>query len=271
MDGPAARIVTIHPTFTTIDVPGAVYTQALAINTSGDIVGNYGQDSASDSAGFLARNGAFTYFGYPGQAVTVPLGINDFGVIVGHAGQFPVLGFLYDGIKFTTLQDGADTATFASGINNNGIVVGGAGTIYTTKGFMMRNGQYRTINFPDNYIYAQAEAINNLGEIAADGDNCGYAIKNGKFRQVAVAGAIQTDALGINDSGTIVGWYNLGSSNDYAFVLMKGTYLSFAYPGAIATFAAGINNAGQVVGSYTLDYQTYHGFVTDPITSAELQ
>src|SRR5690349_9969647 len=210
--GTVPQIKTIFPTFTTIDVPGAAYTEPAAINTAGDIVGSFGQNTSSDSTGFLLKSGVFTFFSYPGANVTNAYGINDSDIIVGHAGQFPVVGFVYDGVKFTTLQDGADSATVASGINNAGIVVGGSGTIYTTKGFMMRSGHYRTINFPGNHIYAQAEAINNLGEIAGYADDSGYIVKNGKFRLIAVAGATQTIASGINDSGLVVGWYNLGSS-----------------------------------------------------------
>jgi probable HAF family extracellular repeat protein len=37
------------------------------------------------------------------------------------------------------------------------------------------------------------------------------------------------------------------------------------------TGALGINNLGQIVGSYTFDQQTYHGFVTNPIASADLE
>jgi len=276
VDGTAAQIRTIFPTFTTIDVPGAAYTEPAAINTAGDIVGSFGQNTSSDSTGFLLKNGAFTFFSYPGENITSAYGINDSDVIVGHAGQFPVVGFLYDGVKFTTLQDGADSATVATGINNAGVVVGGAGTIYTTKGFMMRNDQYRTINFPGSYVYAQAEAINNFGQIVGyelEGLNdYGYTFMNGKFRHVAVGGAVQTIAFGINDSGTIVGWYTRSgpcTALDCAFVLVNGIYYSFTYPGAMDTFASGINNAGQIVGNYTIDGVSLHGFVTDTIFSPE--
>ena len=47
-------------TFTTIDVPGAKYTGATGINSFGDIVGNYGQDTDGDSHGFLYSDGGFT-------------------------------------------------------------------------------------------------------------------------------------------------------------------------------------------------------------------
>ena len=81
-------------------------------------------------------------------------------------------------------------------------------------------------------------------------------------------GAGQTEAHGVNDGGMIVGWYAVGSS-DYGFALMKGKYVSFGYPGAVGTFPNAVNVSRQVVGSYTFDYQTFHGFVTSPITSED--
>jgi len=55
----------------------------------------------------------------------------------------------------------------------------------------------------------------------------------------------------------------------YGFESKNGNYISFRYPGSVATSASGINASGQVVGEYTSDYQTYHGFVTSPITAAD--
>src|SRR2546430_9370985 len=76
--------ITAQLTFTTIDVPGAGYTGVFGINSAGDMVGNFGQDTNVDSHGFLYSNGTFTYFDYPGQTFTVPGGINDSGLIVGY-------------------------------------------------------------------------------------------------------------------------------------------------------------------------------------------
>jgi len=266
-----SNVKTINVTFTTIDVPGAVYTGASAINKAGEIVGSYGQNPSVDAHGFLYSNGVFTYFDYPdGLDWTIPLGINDSGLIVGHADPNPVVGFLYDGTTFTTLQDGNDNATFSTGINNAGVVVGGAGTIYTTKGFEMKNGQYRIINFPGSYTYASASGINNLGVIVGWTDSLGYLYSHGQFRTISFPGATQTTAWGINDSSIVVGWYFSGPCN-CAFAYKNGKYISFSYPGAALTGAEGINSSGQIVGQYTFDYQTYHGFLTNPITVTDFQ
>ena len=82
-----------------------------------------------------------------------------------------------------------------------------------------------------------------------------------------------TELLGVNDQGTVVGWYQQSSPpyDFYAFALKNGKYLSFKYPGASGTFAIGINGSGQIVGEYTSDFSTYHGFVTSPITAADFR
>jgi probable HAF family extracellular repeat protein len=250
-------------------VPGAQYTNATAINNLGQVVGNYGQDTSSDSHGFLYSNGVFTYFDYPGQIVTVPMGINSLGLIVGHAGEAPVFGFLYDGSKFSNIDVGQNSATFSDGINDSGEIVGATGTIYTTKAFEMVNGTVRVVKFPGSYIYAAANAVNNHGRVVGWTDNGGYLYSGGRFESVIFPGAAQTQALGINDKNVIVGWYNLGTSSYYAFILINHKYISFSYPGAIGTFASGINAAGQIVGSYTFDFQSYHGFLATPVLASD--
>jgi probable HAF family extracellular repeat protein len=255
-------------TFTTIDVPGAGYTGVWAINTAGDMVGNYGQDTNSDSHGFLYSNGTFTYFDYPGESVTVPRGINDSNLIVGYRGKNPVVGFLFDGATFTTLQHGSDSATYTDGINNAGDVVGGTGTIYSTKGFEMRGSRFKVLKVPGEYIYVSGSGVNNFGVVVGWTDDNGFKCRAAQCQIFNFPGSSRTVALGINDNGIIVGWYDMAPFT-YGFASKNGKYISLRYPGAVATSASGINASGQIVGEYTSDYQTYHGFVTSPITAAD--
>jgi len=267
-------VVGLNLTFTTIDVPGASVTSVNGINIAGDMVGHYGQSTSGASHGFLLSDGVFTYFDYPGQSVTVPSGINDSGLIVGYAGSLREQGFLYDGSTFTSIRDGSDSATVCLGIDDAGDIVGGAGTPGVTRGFELHAGQFKNISPPPGgWIYVYATGINNLGEIVgwtSGASISGFSYKHGKFQTIAFPGAIQTEALAINDSGIVVGWYLSGSSA-FGFALSNGRYTSFSYPGAKGTFPYGINTSGQVVGSYTLDYQSYHGFVTSPLTAADFQ
>lgn len=270
-----------HLTFTTIDVPGASITEVNGINTAGDMVGFSGDNLIGPLSGFLYSNGTFTSFDYPGQTVTVPGGINDSGLIVGYATQnadqrTSVVGFLYDGAAFTTLKDGSNSATYGFGINNAGVVVGEAGSLFASKGFSLANGRYKTINFPGSYIYALANGVSDhslvVGTTVSGSSDFGYVTKNGHFRNVDVPGAQQTAALGVNDQGIVVGWYNPTGTNEFhGFAFQKGQYVSFSYPGAVWTLATGLNKSGQIVGTYSFDRVAFHGFVTSPIAAADFK
>jgi uncharacterized membrane protein len=115
--------------------------------------------------------------------------------------------------------------------------------------------------------------VNNFGQIvgfAVASNASGFFYSKGKFKTITVPGSSGTTvAWGINDSGIVVGSY-VGctpSCNYHGFALRRGRYASFDYPGANGTFAWGINSLGQIVGSYS-DNQTFHGFVTSPLTPA---
>lgn len=260
----------LNVTFTTIDVPGAVYTGIFGINSAGVMVGNYGENTSSDSHGFMYDYGTFTYFDYPGQTVTVPTGINDSNLVVGYAGTITVTGFFFDGTNFTNIQDGSNSATFSNGLNNANEVVGAAGTIYTTKGFESRNGHFKNLNLQGEYTYVRGSGVNNLGTIVGWTDSDGFICRANLCKLIDYPGAFQTAGRGINDAGVIVGWY-AASGCTCAFASKNGKFLSFSYPGAAATTADGINASGQIVGQYTFDYNAWHGFVTTPITSEAFQ
>jgi hypothetical protein len=65
----------------------------------------------------------------------------------------------------------------------------------------------------------------------------------------AVPGAIETDAVGVNDSGEIAGTYLDSSGIEHGFLRSAdgSTYTTIDYAGALQTVLFGINNAGDVV------------------------
>ena len=264
-----SNVQTLNLAFTTIDVPGAMLTSVQGVNGSGDMVGYYGDSNSGPYHGFSFKTGSFTFFDYPGLPSTVATGINDSGLIVGYAGSTTVDSFSYDGNTFTKITDGSNSATLAMGLNNGGDIAGGAGTVYTTKGFEMRGGHFKGLSPPGIYTYVYATGINNLGEVVGWTDTDGFAYSRGKFKRITFPGASQTEAWDVNDSALIIGWY---ASSDCicGFASKNGKYFSFRYPAAAGTFPRGINKSGQIVGEYTVDYQTYHGFVTSPLTATDL-
>lgn len=269
-----SNVKTINVSFTTIDVPGAGVTGVYGINSAGDMVGYYGTDSNDPNKhGFLLSGGNFTYLDYPRAYATFAYGINNSGLIVGSAefnGGLTAVGFSYDGSVYTPITDGGNSTTITYAINNTGEIVGGAGTAYTTKAMETIGGKFKTLSVPGTYTYIFASGVNKTGSIVGWADANGFACRKGVCQILNFPNAVQTANRGINDAGIVVGWYG-SNSCVCAFAMKNGRYLSFAYPGAAATAAAAINSSGQVVGQYTFDYQTYHGFVTNPITTKDFQ
>ncbi len=58
-------------------------------------------------------------------------------------------------------------------------------------------------------------------------------------------------ALGVNDSGQIVGAYYTSADVFYGYELSGGKFTTLSVPGGVGTLAVGINNSGEVVGYWS--------------------
>lgn len=279
--GDAEYVGEANVTFTTIDVPGAVSTDVTGINNNGEMVGIYTLGGQTD-LGFAYLGGSFTSIRYPGSNITTQVGaVNDSGVIAGTAlntRNFTSVGFLYDGSTFTTIKVPGKQDPYADGVNNDGVVVGGVGVEGAGQCYELIGTKLKNVTPPPggDFVLAYATGVNNLGEVAGwttASTTTSFVYKGGKFRTLVVPGSTDyTEAWGINDGGAVVGWYEScdPSCAIHGFALIEGKYVSLNYPGASETLAFGINNAGEVVGAYMLNNVT-HGFVTTPITAADIQ
>jgi hypothetical protein len=116
----------------TIDFPGAFRTAAFAVNSSGEVVGDYAVTvSESQGGGYLWTAGAFTPIDYPGSKFTRPLGINDAGTVVGWyqiaAGYSPQHGFIRSPTgEMTAFDVPGMEDTSLNGIDDDGNIVGSA-------------------------------------------------------------------------------------------------------------------------------------------------
>jgi probable HAF family extracellular repeat protein len=255
-------------TYTQIDFPGAITTEALGIDTAGDIVGGY-VDSSDNSHGFLLSGGVYTTIDDPDVANGFALGINDVGQIVGNNG---FLSYLYDlqTQTFTPINfPNAKANTSASAINNAGTIVGSLtiNNICCT-GFELKSGSYRTVTRQGSSD-TQLSGINNLAEaVGADvvdfvSDNFLYF--RGGFKSIRVPAAFPT-TVGINDSGALVGAYRPSpkSGSLQGFLYQNGTFQEIAFPGSVSGDTLGVNNSGEVVGSFADADQNLHGFTWTP-------
>jgi len=75
-------------------------------------------------------------------------------------------------------------------------------------------------------------------------------------------GGFESFALGINDSGQVVGWATTSSGEDHAFLYSNGQMQDLGtLPGGPHSTARGINDSGQVVGEATTSSGEDHAFL----------
>ncbi len=218
----AGRAMAESFSFTTVNVPGSVWTGAYGINGSGEIAGYY---SAPYPNGYSYAGGSFTTIDFPGadMNMTVAFGINDTGEITGFYvnSSGNERGFLYSGGAFSSFNYPNAYYTWGTGINGSGTIVGNLDDGRTQHGFLYSGGVFTGIDVP---------------------------------------GAVGTDSWGINGAGDVVGDY-YDSSRIHGFIYEGGSFQSFDFPGAAATYAYGINDNGDIVGTYTDNSGVYHGFL----------
>ncbi len=152
--------------FTRLDPPGSTRTEALGINSSGHIVGNF-EDSNHVRHGYLLIGDCYTPFDVPDSTLTGSSGINDSDEIVGRYIDADGIQHGYkrlsDGITYEVLPDPPDgTSLQPYAINNSGQIVGCYNFDGRTHGFLLMEGRYRMIDPPDS-TQTFAEGINGFG------------------------------------------------------------------------------------------------------------
>jgi len=162
--------------FTQIDYPGASATTARGINNAGDITGRH-FDNAGNESGFILKDGEFHDVLVPGSCSTdVWMAMDNERVLVGDIctdadngihgyvrskpGDFQTIDFPGAGAPCTAVR----------WINERGDMVGvyantpGECDAFETHGFLLHQGRYTAIDFPDSII-SGVFAINDDGQM----------------------------------------------------------------------------------------------------------
>jgi probable HAF family extracellular repeat protein len=266
-----APLALAQGTYTQIDFPSALYTEAYGIDSAGDIVGGY-VDTSNHDHGFLLSGGVYTTIDDPDEPGAYAYGINDVGQIVGSTGY---LSYVYD-VQTQAFTDisfpNTHYYTFATGINNAGTIVGtltvnGRRTI----GFQLTNGTYVEV-IPQRATHAELGGISNLGVAVGNAGNAtgngNFLYGQGGFRLFSVP-AHDPTANGINDLGEIVGWFVPSPNiNSQGFAYQNGVFSEVAFPGSTQGAATSVNNSGNVVGTFFDSSGLPHGFTWTPPASS---
>jgi len=216
-------------TIQTVQYPAdPTFTQLLGINNSGTIAGFHG---ATTAQGFtLTLPNSFTSENYPASAQTMVTGINSAGSTVGiyvDAGG-TTHGFTYIGGTFTTVDQPRTVFNQGLGINSSNTTVG------------------------------YSSAVDPAGQVGQSA----YSQAGGVFTNVnALLPSNQnSQAVGINDAGKIVGFYLPTATTSIGFEDVNGTITTIDPFGSMFTQALGINNLGEIVGFYTDANGVQHGY-----------
>jgi len=248
--------------YTSIDVPGAVRTNAVGIT---ELRGAHGDDQNDQRDGApkrLAIVGRYDTTNPANPAATI-----------GH-------GYLLSGGGLATIDHpDATTFTVTSGINSSGQIVGR----YMSKidnrlhGFLLEDGIFTTVDYP-GAMATYGIAINERGDIAgyyadASAVSHGFVRHDGVFTTIDPPGALSTGLnagiLGIN-SHEVVGLYRAkgatlpcgcDGTRGFVYSLGSGSYTTYAVPDSLGTGFTGVNGRGDIVGLFPDKAGRLHGLL----------
>jgi len=218
---------------------------------------------------------------YPNALVTYARGLNSNGAMVGlyqPPGGF-YHGYLQVGKTYKTIEPPGVLASYLQGINDKGVAVGGYCDTASCNGgssqhgYLHRNGRYTKFDYPATGSTTTPQGINNLGQIVGGycltGFSCSggpgpslhaFLLQNGIFTTLDFPGALGTQANAINDSGSVVGFYEDSSTMTHAYICQNGSFTRLDFPNSQWTAALGINNVGTISGIYEDNSLVTHGF-----------
>jgi len=176
---------------------------------------------------------------------------------------------------FTSLDYPGGTLTTARGINDHGQIVGAYRILPPRHALLIENGQYIPLapNTVLGATYSEAFKINDRGDVVGvfldvNGFSHGFLLRKGVVTTLDFPGASETLALGINASGTVVGYWDVLDANGnllaiHGYTWKGGSFTQFDFPGATDTSLFGINARGDVVGGWDTGVTSpiEHGFI----------
>ena len=250
---------------------GGMYSVANDINNSGVVVGGSFLPGDNEFQAFVCVNGnmrTLSLGGTDGMA----LDVNENGQVVGYSslpGDSETHAFLYDVVsdQMTDLNTLGGTSSYATALNESGQVIGfsyitgDAGT----QAFRYSNGNMLALTLGGgsfaNAINAHGEVVGTSG-IPGSSDYHAFWYDGTQIVDLVGLGGSNSDAVGINDQGAIVGKSQLAGDAATSAFLFENNQMTPLSLGGGSSMAIGINNNGDVLGeSFTAGDASYLAFI----------
>lgn len=209
--------------YTILAYPGAMDTQAMAVNSAGKVVGQYSNISGSTSSYVWSGGSSYAAVSDPSAVYgTYATGFLNSGAVFGtyYDASYSQHAFVYDGSTYTNFDVPGSQGTFIVDDNAGGMVAGyyNDGS-YKSHGFLYDGTSFTFLNYP--------------------GANNGTVI------------------TGITDDGKVIGYYRDLSYTTHGFLYDGSSFVSVDDPSAAhGSLLAGIEGNVLVGTSYG---PTYHG------------
>jgi len=245
-----------------LDRGRGIETFAHGVNDRGDVVGEVSDGTTVRAA--VWRNGVLSELGpLSGYSHAKGWSINKSGQVAGYSmtasGQVRATFWDADGRAFDVgTLGGVNSRAFS--LNDQGEVVGTSDFTHGSRAFSwsLSGGivDRGNLNPESAQSHGGANAINNNGVIVGtmytlfSPFRAVFAGPGEKVRDMAVPGRSNSEALGINDAGVMVGYSNDGSGDEHAAIFDgRGGYTDLGVlANTTATQATDINNNGWIVG-----------------------
>jgi probable HAF family extracellular repeat protein len=273
----AAGPSTIAYTLTDLGTFGGNYSQAIAINEAGQVIGIANIAGDTSYHAFMWDSGVMTDLGTLGGGSSGPNAINESGQIVGYsnlAGDAETHAFIWDGGVMTDLGSLGGNYGYATAINEAGQVIGNANTAgnASSHAFVWDAGVMTDLGTLDGSL-SNATAINEAGQVigyAYTGEdtpsyNHAFVWGSGVMTDLGTLGGSFSIPVAINEAGQIVGYsYLVGDAELHAFLWDSGVMTDLGTLGGSNSYVTAINEAGQIVGYSTLAGDVeLHSFLWD--------
>ena len=161
---------------------------------------------------------------------------------------------------FTSIDFPGGTLTTARGINNHGDIVGSFRVVPPRHALLIQGGNFSPLA-PTTVLatnFSEAYKSNDRGDVVGqfignDGFVHGFLLSNGVVTTLDFPAASDTYAFGINESGTVVGYWDVLDAGGnvlayHGFIWENGGFTEVNFPGSGDTAALGINARGDIVG-----------------------
>lgn len=217
---------------------------------------------------------------FSGANYTVPFGLNATQIVGYYSAPGVLNSYVKTGRSFSQVVPFNAITSYLFAINRNGLAVGG----YCVPGCGPYTGEHAytydsatgvvtSIDFPgatSTTGYGINDSAQIVGGYCTTSVTCpeglnptdhGFLDDNGVFTTLDFPGAQSTEAVGINNAGVIVGFYDINLTGPHSFIYQNGTYTTIDFPGANYTSATAINNHDIVAGLFQDKNGILHGFL----------